>query len=83
MISEANQVALHAAGLTYILGARIPLLPGVVGEWRDNHRRGDPRRTGTHSTVAGQHQREGPRDPDRMIHYQYRHDRHDARSVDR
>ena len=24
MISEANQVALHAAGLSYILGARIP-----------------------------------------------------------
>lgn len=37
MISEANQVALQAAGLTYILGARIPFLPGVVGEWRDKH----------------------------------------------
>ncbi len=27
MISEANQVALHAAGLSYILGSRIPFLP--------------------------------------------------------
>jgi len=30
MISEANQVALQAAGLSFILGARIPFLPGVV-----------------------------------------------------
>ena len=37
MISEANQVALQAAGLSYILGARIPFLPDVVREWRDNH----------------------------------------------
>ena len=37
MISEANQVALHAAGLSYILGARIPHLPDVVREWRDKH----------------------------------------------
>jgi len=36
MIPEANQVALHAAGLTYILGSRIPFLPDVVREWRDN-----------------------------------------------
>lgn len=37
MISEANQVALHAAGLSYIFGARIPFLPDVVREWRDKH----------------------------------------------
>ena len=30
MISEANQVALQAAGLSFILGARIPQLPDVV-----------------------------------------------------
>src|SRR5512139_3248422 len=35
MISEANQVALQAAGLSYILGTRIPQLPDVVREWRD------------------------------------------------
>ena len=35
MISEANQVALHAARLSFILGTRIPLLPDVVREWRD------------------------------------------------
>jgi hypothetical protein len=37
MISEANHVALQAAGLTDILGARIPFLPDVVREWRDEH----------------------------------------------
>ena len=37
MISEANQVALQAAGLSFILGARIPHLPDVVREWRDKH----------------------------------------------
>ena len=37
MISEANQVALQAAGLSFILGARIPFLPDVVREWRDKH----------------------------------------------
>jgi hypothetical protein len=30
MISEANQTALQAPGLSFILGARIPFLPDVV-----------------------------------------------------
>jgi transposase len=37
MISEANQVALQAAGLSFILGAHIPYLLDVVREWRDKH----------------------------------------------
>ena len=37
MISEANQIALQAAGLSFILGTRIPFLPDVVREWRDKH----------------------------------------------
>src|SRR6476620_172042 len=37
MISEANQVALQACGLSFILGTRIPYLPDVVREWRDEH----------------------------------------------
>ena len=37
MISEANQTALQAAGLSFILGAKIPYLPDVVREWRDKH----------------------------------------------
>ena len=38
MISEANQTALQAAGLSFVLGARIPRLPDVVREWRAKHR---------------------------------------------
>ncbi len=37
MVCEANQVALAAAGLSFILGTRIPHLPDVVRQWRDTH----------------------------------------------
>jgi hypothetical protein len=37
MISEANQIALQASGLSFILGTRIPFVPDVVREWRDTH----------------------------------------------
>jgi hypothetical protein len=33
MVSEPNQVAIQVSGLSFILGARIPLLPNVVREW--------------------------------------------------
>ncbi|WP_418602678.1 transposase [Mycolicibacterium sp. SCSIO 43805] len=36
MISEANQIAIKAAGMSVILGIRILFLPDVVREWRDN-----------------------------------------------
>src|SRR5258708_34143229 len=34
MISEANQIALQAAGWSFILGTRIPFVPDVVRECR-------------------------------------------------
>ena len=34
MVSEANQKAIEAAGLSFILGAKIPHEPYVVGRWR-------------------------------------------------
>ena len=76
MISEANQVALTAAGLLFILGARIPHVPDVVREWRDTH----PDHAIPDGLVlsqpwpatAGEKARGIP---DRVIHYQYRHDR--------
>ena len=34
MVSEANQKAIEAAGLSFILGMRIPYEPYVVGQWR-------------------------------------------------
>jgi len=37
MISQANQVALRGAGLSSILGTRIPYRPVVVREWRGTH----------------------------------------------
>ena len=76
MISEANQVALQAAGLSYILGARIPFLPDVVREWRDKH----PDEAVPDQLVLTQPwpatSNEKARGiPDRVTHYQYRHDR--------
>src|SRR4051795_4141559 len=76
MISEANQVALQAAGLSYILGARIPFLPDVVREWRDKH----PDEAVPDQLVLTQpwpaSSSEKTRGiPDRLVHYQYRHDR--------
>ena len=64
MISEANQVALQAAGLSYILGARIPYLPDVVREWRDKHP-GEQIPDGLVLTQPwpATTQREGPRHP--------------------
>jgi Transposase DDE domain len=37
MISEANQKAIEAAGLSFILGMRIPDAPYVVVEWHRQH----------------------------------------------
>ena len=76
MISEANQVALQAAGLSFILGARIPYLPDVVREWRDKH----PDDAIPDGLVLTQPwpstSAEKTRGiPDRVTHYQYRHDR--------
>ena len=76
MISEANQVALQAAGLSYILGARIPYLPDVVREWRDTHP-GEAIPDGLVLTqpwpATSSEKARGI--PDRVVYYQYRHDR--------
>jgi hypothetical protein len=37
MISEANQEAIEAAGLSFILGMKIPDVPYLVDEWRRQH----------------------------------------------
>ena len=37
MVSAANQKAIEAAGLSFILGARIPDVPYVLGAWRKAH----------------------------------------------
>jgi hypothetical protein len=76
MISEANQVALQAAGLSYILGARIPFLPDVVREWRDRH----PDEAVPDQLVLTQpwpatSSEKARGIPDRVVYYQFRHDR--------
>jgi hypothetical protein len=76
MVSEANQIALAAAGLSFILGTRIPFLPDVVREWRDKH----PGEQVPEGLVLTQPwpstSAEKARGiPDRVIYYQYRHDR--------
>ena len=75
-ISEANQVALQAAGLSFVLGTRIPQRPDVVREWRDKH----PDEAIPDGLVLTQPwpstSAEKARGiPDRVIHYQYRYDR--------
>jgi hypothetical protein len=76
MISEANQVALAAAGLSYILGARIPYLPDVVRQWRGKH----PDEAVPDGLVLTQpwpatSSEKARGIPDRLVHYQFRHDR--------
>jgi transposase len=76
MISEANQMAIGAAGLSFILGTRIPFLPYVVGQWRDAHP-GEEIPDGHILTqpwpATSAEKARGI--PDRVVHYQYRHDR--------
>lgn len=76
MISEANQVALQAAGLSFILGTRLPQLPDVVREWRDKH----PEEVIPDGLVLTQpwpatSSEKARGIPDRVIYYQFRHDR--------
>jgi hypothetical protein len=76
MISEANQVALQAEGLSFILGTRIPYLPDVVREWRDKHP-GEAIGDGLVLTQpwASTSAEKARGISDRVIHYQFRHDR--------
>jgi hypothetical protein len=76
MISETNQVALQAAGLSYVLGTRIPFLPDVVREWRDKH----PDEAIPDGLVLTQpwpatSSEKARGIPDRVVYYQFRHDR--------
>ena len=76
MISEANQIALQASGLSFILGTRIPFVPDVVREWRDKH----PDEAIPDGQVFTQpwpatSSEKARGIPDRIVYYQYRHDR--------
>jgi Transposase DDE domain len=76
MISEANQHAIEDAGLSFILGTRIPEEPYAVAQWRREHP-GQPIADGQIFTqpwpAAGAAKAAGRRD--KTIYYQYRADR--------
>jgi hypothetical protein len=73
MISEANQKAIEAARLSFILGMRIPHVPYVVKQWRREH----PGEEIPDGQVFTQPWPAGPSGGrrDQVIYYQYRHDR--------
>jgi hypothetical protein len=73
MVSEANRKAIEAAGLSFILGAKIPNIPYVVGEWRKHN----PDAEIPDQLVLTQPWPAGPTDKrrDQVIYYQYRADR--------
>jgi hypothetical protein len=73
MVSEANQKAIEAAGLSFILGARIPYEPYVVKQWRREH----PGRDIGDGQVFTQPWPAGPNGGrrDQVIYYQYKADR--------
>jgi len=76
MISEANQIALQACGLSFILGTKIPYVPDVVREWRDKHPGQDIDDGQVFTQPWPAMASEKARGiPDRVIYYQYRHDR--------
>jgi hypothetical protein len=73
MVSEANKKAIEAAGLWFIIGARIPDIPYVVRRWREDH----PDTEIPDGQVFTQPWPAGPADQrrDHVIYYQYKTDR--------
>jgi hypothetical protein len=73
MISEGNKRAIEAAGLSFILGAKIPDIPYAVTEWRARHPDQEP----PDGLILTQPRPAGPRDRrrDEVVYYQYRADR--------
>jgi hypothetical protein len=72
-VSVANQKAIEAEGLSFILGARIPDVPYVVKAWHERH----PGQDIPDGHIFTQPWPAGPTDQrrDQVIYYQYRADR--------
>ncbi|MEV4102123.1 IS1634 family transposase [Nonomuraea sp. NPDC049649] len=73
MISEANKRAIEDAGLSFILGMKIPEVPYVVKQWRREHP-GTPIPDGHIFVQPWPSGSSRPR-RDQMIYYQYRAER--------
>lgn len=73
MVSEANQKAIEAAGLSFILGMKIPEVPYQVAQWRREH----PGEDIPDGHVFTQPWPAGPTSKrrDQVIYYQYKADR--------
>ncbi len=73
MVSEANQKALEAAELSFILGMKIPHVPYQVTSWREGH----PDTDIPDGHVFTQPRPAGPNETgrDQVIYYQYKADR--------
>jgi hypothetical protein len=73
MVSAANQRAIEAEGLSFILRAKVPDLPYVVTEWRNDN----PEQEMPDGLVLTQPWPAGPTDHrrDQVIYYQYSRDR--------
>jgi hypothetical protein len=73
MISEANQKAIEAAGLSFILGMKVPDVPYQVARWKREH----PGEDIPDGHVFVQPWPAGPSSKrrDQMIYYQFRADR--------
>jgi Transposase DDE domain len=73
MVSEANRKQIEAAGLSFILGAKIPHVPYHVAQWRREHP-GEDIPDG-HIFTQKWPALEGSGRRDQVIYYQYRADR--------
>ena len=73
MVSEANQKDIEAAGLSFILGAKIPRVPYAVKQWRREHPGQDIPDGHVFTQPWPATEASGRRD--KTIYYQYRHDR--------
>jgi len=73
MISDANMNAIEAAGLSFILGMKVPDVPYAIDAWRREH----PGEEIPDRHVFTQPWPAGPKDKrrDQVIYYQYRADR--------
>jgi hypothetical protein len=73
MVSEANQKAIEAAGLSFILGMKIPRVPYALAQWRREH----PGQEIPDGHVFTQPWPAGPnaKRRDQVIYYQYKADR--------
>jgi hypothetical protein len=73
MVSEASQKQIEAAGLSFILGMKIPHVPYVVAQWRREH----PGQDIPDGHIFTQPWSAGPNGGrcDQVIYYQYKADR--------